>query len=268
VDHPRLKVVSHAEIFQNQSHLPTFSSPAIETHLHRLPGLSDKFVYLNDDVMFGNEVWPEDFYTRSNGQKVYLSWAVPNCKDGCPSNWIGDKYCDAACNHPECDFDGGDCTNATANTNRWWGGGKKWSPPVPPAHQPAGNNAPNTSKSRIFPLFSSSTMVILVLSNPHSSSSSSSSSSSFFFKDGHVPPPPANYGSRFAANYCAKSCPDSWVGDKYCDRSCQNADCGFDAGDCGVEMLFHGLFGANITNQVLISSLLVFPLYTLLTDVQ
>jgi len=53
------------------------SSPAIESHLHRIPGLSKKFLYLNDDVMFGNEVWPEDFYTRSNGQKVDFRWLHP-----------------------------------------------------------------------------------------------------------------------------------------------------------------------------------------------
>lgn len=58
------------DIFQNQSHLPTFSSPAIETHIHRIPGLSQKFIYLNDDVMFGKDVWPDDFFTHSKGQKV------------------------------------------------------------------------------------------------------------------------------------------------------------------------------------------------------
>jgi len=57
-------------IFPNTSHLPTFSSPAIESHLHRIPGLSQKFIYMNDDVMFGKEVWPDDFYTYSDGYKV------------------------------------------------------------------------------------------------------------------------------------------------------------------------------------------------------
>lgn len=64
---------SHQEIFVNLSHLPSFSSPAIESHIHRIPGLSDKFIYLNDDVMFGKEVWPDDFYTHSRGQKASLS---------------------------------------------------------------------------------------------------------------------------------------------------------------------------------------------------
>nr|CAD7429544.1 unnamed protein product [Timema monikensis] len=34
LDNPRLTLVTHEEIFVNLSHLPTFSSPAIETHIH------------------------------------------------------------------------------------------------------------------------------------------------------------------------------------------------------------------------------------------
>ncbi|XP_055009595.1 N-acetylglucosamine-1-phosphotransferase subunits alpha/beta isoform X2 [Boleophthalmus pectinirostris] len=109
LDNPRISVVTHQDIFLNHSHLPTFSSPAIETHIHRIPGLSQKFIYLNDDVMFGKDVWPDDFYTHSKGQKVYLTWPVPNCAEGCPGSWIKDGYCDKACNNSACDWDGGDC---------------------------------------------------------------------------------------------------------------------------------------------------------------
>ncbi|XP_072047226.1 N-acetylglucosamine-1-phosphotransferase subunits alpha/beta-like [Amphiura filiformis] len=109
LDNPRMTLVSHSEIFPNKTHLPSFSSPAIESHLHRIPGLSKKFIYLNDDTMFGKEVWPDDFYTHARGQKVYLTWPVPNCAEGCPSSWIRDNYCDKACNTSECDWDGGDC---------------------------------------------------------------------------------------------------------------------------------------------------------------
>ncbi|KAM9495596.1 N-acetylglucosamine-1-phosphotransferase subunits alpha/beta [Clarias gariepinus] len=122
LDNPRVTVVSHEEIFQNQSHLPTFSSPAIETHIHRIPGLSQKFIYLNDDVLFGKDVWPDDFYSHSKGQKVYLTWPVPNCAEGCPGSWIKDGYCDKACNNSACDWDGGDCLGG-AGTNRFGGGG-------------------------------------------------------------------------------------------------------------------------------------------------
>ncbi|BFZ05151.1 hypothetical protein BsWGS_08190 [Bradybaena similaris] len=109
LDNPRLTIITHDEIFLNSSHLPTFSSPAIEANIHRIPGLSDKFLYLNDDVMFGSPVWPDDFFSHSTGQKLYLTWPVPNCNEGCPSTWIRDGYCDRACNSSECDWDGGDC---------------------------------------------------------------------------------------------------------------------------------------------------------------
>ncbi|KAM4676644.1 N-acetylglucosamine-1-phosphotransferase subunits alpha/beta [Discoglossus pictus] len=109
LDNPRITIVTHQDIFQNASHLPTFSSPAIEAHIHRIPGLSQKFIYMNDDVMFGTNVWPDDFYSHSKGQKVYLTWPVPNCAEGCPGSWIKDGYCDKACNNSACDWDGGDC---------------------------------------------------------------------------------------------------------------------------------------------------------------
>ncbi|XP_034719441.1 N-acetylglucosamine-1-phosphotransferase subunits alpha/beta [Etheostoma cragini] len=116
LDNPRVTVVTHQDIFLNDSHLPTFSSPAIETHMHRIPGLSQKFIYLNDDVMFGREVWPDDFYSHSKGQKVYLTWPVPNCAEGCPGSWIKDGYCDKACNNSACDWDGGDCLGAAGSS--------------------------------------------------------------------------------------------------------------------------------------------------------
>ncbi|XP_061662989.1 N-acetylglucosamine-1-phosphotransferase subunits alpha/beta isoform X2 [Syngnathoides biaculeatus] len=121
LDNPRVSVVTHQELFLNRSHLPTFSSPAIESHIHRIPGLSQKFIYLNDDVMFGRDVWPDDFYSHSKGQKVYLTWPVPNCAEGCPGSWIKDGYCDKACNNSACDWDGGDCTGA-AGSSRFPGG--------------------------------------------------------------------------------------------------------------------------------------------------
>ncbi|XP_049638759.1 N-acetylglucosamine-1-phosphotransferase subunits alpha/beta [Suncus etruscus] len=124
LDNPRVKIVTHQDVFRNLSHLPTFSSPAIESHIHRIEGLSQKFIYLNDDVMFGKDVWPDDFYSHSKGQKVYLTWPVPNCAEGCPGSWIKDGYCDKACNNSACDWDGGDCSgNSGANRYAPGGGG-------------------------------------------------------------------------------------------------------------------------------------------------
>ena len=71
LDNPRVTIVTHEEIFSNKSHLPTYSSPAIECHLHRIKGLSKYFIYFNDDVLLGRDVWPEDFLTPQGGQKVH-----------------------------------------------------------------------------------------------------------------------------------------------------------------------------------------------------
>ncbi|XP_055483779.1 N-acetylglucosamine-1-phosphotransferase subunits alpha/beta isoform X2 [Psammomys obesus] len=123
LDNPRVTIVTHQDIFRNVSHLPTFSSPAIESHIHRIEGLSQKFIYLNDDVMFGKDVWPDDFYSHSKGQKVYLTWPVPNCAEGCPGSWIKDGYCDKACNNSACDWDGGDCSGNSGGSRYAAGGG-------------------------------------------------------------------------------------------------------------------------------------------------
>nr|XP_057934400.1 N-acetylglucosamine-1-phosphotransferase subunits alpha/beta-like isoform X3 [Doryrhamphus excisus] len=97
------------EIFLNPGDLPTFSSPAIESNLHRIPGIAQKFIYLNDDVMFGKDVWVDDFYTPSNGQKVYLTWPFSPCSKGCPGSLIENGKCNKECNNLACDWDGGDC---------------------------------------------------------------------------------------------------------------------------------------------------------------
>jgi UDP-N-acetylglucosamine-lysosomal-enzyme len=64
---------------------------------------------MNDDIFFGQEVWPNDFYDESVGQKVYFSWPLPDCAPGCPNSWINDGYCDLVCNTTNCMHDGGDC---------------------------------------------------------------------------------------------------------------------------------------------------------------
>ena len=104
----RVTVVTHAEIYPNTSHLPVFSSPSIETHIHRIPGLSDNFIYFNDDVMLASPVWPEDFM-HAIGQKMYFAWEAPLCADGCSFESLADGNCDNACNNERCGWDIGDC---------------------------------------------------------------------------------------------------------------------------------------------------------------
>lgn len=61
-DHPQVSVVDHRDILPADA-LPTFNSQAIETALHRIPGLAEHFVYMNDDVFLGRPTRPELFFS-------------------------------------------------------------------------------------------------------------------------------------------------------------------------------------------------------------
>jgi len=64
VDHPRLRVVSHDE-FMPSRYLPTFSSRAIEFCFPFIQGLSERFVYFNDDMYLLNPTEATDFFAGS-----------------------------------------------------------------------------------------------------------------------------------------------------------------------------------------------------------
>ena len=68
--------------------------------------MTTKFLYLNDDIILGSPIWPEDFITYSSGEKIYFSWWVPDCSEVCPWTWIKDGACDPTCNTTMCEFDG------------------------------------------------------------------------------------------------------------------------------------------------------------------
>ncbi|MCO8271929.1 stealth family protein [Actinoplanes sp. TRM 88003] len=71
-----LTVVTHREIFGDTGRLPTFNSQAIESRLHRIPGLGEHFLYLNDDVFLGRPVAPEMFFTPGGLTRFFPSGAL------------------------------------------------------------------------------------------------------------------------------------------------------------------------------------------------
>ncbi len=70
--HPWVTLVDHSEILPSGD-LPTFNSHAIETALHRIPGLAEHFLYFNDDVLLGRRAQPEDFFTPTGATRVFPS---------------------------------------------------------------------------------------------------------------------------------------------------------------------------------------------------
>ncbi|MEM7221623.1 MAG: Stealth CR1 domain-containing protein [Pseudomonadota bacterium] len=69
----RMTLVTHREIFPDPSHLPTFNSFAIQLHMHRIPGLSRRFLYFNDDFLLGRPTTRDDFLTPRGGQVFHLN---------------------------------------------------------------------------------------------------------------------------------------------------------------------------------------------------
>lgn len=69
-DAPNVRVTRHEEILDAEC-LPTFNSHAIETGLHRIEGLAEHYLYLNDDFFFGRDCTPSTFFTRDGLPKVF-----------------------------------------------------------------------------------------------------------------------------------------------------------------------------------------------------
>ncbi|MDA7557776.1 stealth family protein [Flavobacteriaceae bacterium] len=59
----KITVVDHTTIFNGyETYLPTFNCRPIETCMYRIPGLSEHFIYFNDDFFLINPTVPEDFF--------------------------------------------------------------------------------------------------------------------------------------------------------------------------------------------------------------
>ena len=69
--HPQLSIVDHRDLIPAQA-LPTFDSCHIESYIHRIPGLSERYFYFNDDVFFGSPVDLADWFWEDG---VYAGWS-------------------------------------------------------------------------------------------------------------------------------------------------------------------------------------------------
>ncbi len=75
VDNPKLSIVKHSD-YIDQKFLPTLNSHVIELHLHRIKGLSEKFVYFNDDTFIIDRVKPNDFFKKGKPVDIGLESAI------------------------------------------------------------------------------------------------------------------------------------------------------------------------------------------------
>lgn len=68
-DHPRVTIVPSEAMFADTSVLPTHNSHAVESQLHHIEGLSEHFLYSNDDMFIGRPVQPELFFSPGGVSK-------------------------------------------------------------------------------------------------------------------------------------------------------------------------------------------------------
>lgn len=63
INNPKLVIVNHKDYIP-EKYLPTFNSHTIELNLHRIKGLSENFVYFNDDMFLNDYVEEKDFFKK------------------------------------------------------------------------------------------------------------------------------------------------------------------------------------------------------------
>lgn len=71
--HPKVTIVDHRDIFSDPNVLPVFNSHAIESQLHHIDGLSERYLYMNDDVFFSRPVSPNMFFYSNGLAKFFMS---------------------------------------------------------------------------------------------------------------------------------------------------------------------------------------------------
>lgn len=71
LSHPRLVLVSHSDIFPDINiSLPNFNSYGIESVIHRIPDLSEHYIYFNDDMFIGQPLSYNFFFKEDGTPKM------------------------------------------------------------------------------------------------------------------------------------------------------------------------------------------------------
>ena len=72
INSKNIYIIDHTDIFQNKEHLPTFNSNAIECNIPFIKGLSNYYIYMNDDFFFGGDI-QQNLFIEDGLMKFYTS---------------------------------------------------------------------------------------------------------------------------------------------------------------------------------------------------
>lgn len=74
----KIRLVDHSIIFEgHEEHLPVFNSVSIETLIHKIPNLSSRYIYFNDDFFIVRQVNETDFF---DGERPVLRGRIRPAK--------------------------------------------------------------------------------------------------------------------------------------------------------------------------------------------
>ena len=80
VSHPKIELITHQELFIDETALPVFNSNAIEMNLINIPRLSEKFIYLNDDMLIWKPVVMQRFFKNNKPVDFFSHSFIPRNK--------------------------------------------------------------------------------------------------------------------------------------------------------------------------------------------
>ena len=109
-----MEIVDHKVIYSGyEQYLPTFNACSIESMTWRIPGLSDRFLSFNDDMMLCAPVSPEDFFTEDDKSICYAG------KANLPFTVLTRKLKPVRNGHKKVTFKGALANAALLAGNRW-----------------------------------------------------------------------------------------------------------------------------------------------------
>ena len=94
---PHLVLVKHDD-YISKEYLPTFNSHTIELNMHKIPGLSEHFVYFNDDCYLNAPVTPKYYFMKGlpcdSNEELFSNEPIYNPKNRFNVRII--EFCDIA----------------------------------------------------------------------------------------------------------------------------------------------------------------------------
>lgn len=71
-NNPKITIIDHREIFPKDVEMPVYNSALIELFIHNIKGLSNKFIYFNDDILINRPLSRDDFFTPDGKPIFYV----------------------------------------------------------------------------------------------------------------------------------------------------------------------------------------------------